>query len=129
MGRVSRFEDLIAWQRARELAVEVYRATGRGALAGDFGLREQMQRSGVSIPSNIAEGFERGTAAEFHRSVSTAKGSCAELRTQLYIAHDVGYLALEHFNPLMAKAEEVGRILGGLRSAVAKQQSRRRPGS
>ena len=129
MGRVSRFEDLIAWQRARELAVEVYRVTGRGALASDFGLREQMQRAGVSIPSNIAEGFERGTAAEFHRSLSTAKGSCAELRTQLYIAHDVGYLGPDHFTPLMAKAEEVGRILGGLRSAVAKQRPRRRSGT
>ena len=83
MGRVSRFVDLVAWQRARELAVEVYRAAGRGELARDFGLRDQMQRSAVSIPSNIAEGFERETAAEFHRFLSTAKGSCAELRTQL----------------------------------------------
>ena len=126
MGRVSRFEDLVAWQKGRELAVEAYRTTGRGALAGDFGLRDQMQRSAVSIPSNVAEGFERGSAAEFHRSLSTAKGSCAELRTQLYIAHDVGYLDSGHFTPLMARAEEVGRIIGGLRNAVAKQRSPRR---
>jgi four helix bundle protein len=126
MGHVKRFEDLVAWQKGRELAVEIYRATGRGGLAGDFGLREQMQRSAVSVPSNIAEGFERGSAAEFHRSLSTAKGSCAELRTQLHIAHDVGYLIPENFHPLMAKAEEVGRIVGGLRSAVGKQRGGRR---
>ncbi len=88
-----------------------------------------MQRSAVSIPSNIAEGFERETAAEFHRFLSTAKGSCAELRAQLYTANDVGYLGPDFFRPLMARAEEVGRILGGLRNAVAKQRRPRRSGS
>ena len=126
MGKVHRFEDLVAWQKGKKLAVDIYRATGRAALAKDFGLSGQMQRAAVSIPSNVAEGYERGTPAEFHHALSNAKGSCAELRTQLYIANEVGYLPHDEFVPLLAQAEEVGRIVGGLRSAVKKQRNSKR---
>ena len=121
-GRVRRFEDLIAWQKGRKLAVDVYRASRKGAFGHDLGLSGQVQRAAISIPSNIAEGFERGTHPEFHRFLSTSKGSCAELRTQLYLASDLGYLADDEFTPLMAHAEEVGRIIGGLRTAVRRQR-------
>ncbi len=129
MGMVRRFEDLVAWQKARWLAVAVYKATRTGPLERDFGLSGQMQRAVVSIPSNIAEGFERGTRPEFHRYLSNAKGSSAELRTQLYIAHDIEYLTQTQFDSLFAQAEEVGRTIGGLRMAVQRQKAtpRRRP--
>ncbi len=126
MGRAHRFEDLVAWQKGKQLAVDVYRATRRGALSKDFGLSGQMQRSAVSIPSNVAEGFERRTPAEFHHGLSTAKGSCAELRTQVYIASEVDLLPEAEFAPLLAQAEEVGRIIGALWAAVQKQRAAKR---
>ena len=72
--------------------------------------------------SNIAEGFERGGRGEFHQFLSTAKGSCAEVRSQLYVAVDVGYLKQSEFESLLAQAEEVGRVVGGLRAAVGRQR-------
>jgi four helix bundle protein len=126
MGQVTRFEDLVAWQKGVQLAVDIYQTTQRPALAKDFGLSGQMQRAAVSIPSNVAEGFERGTAAEFHRSLSTAKGSCAELRTQLYIARKVGYIPQDESAAFLGQAEEVARIIGGLRPAVKKQRDTKR---
>ena len=72
--------------------------------------------------SNLAEGFERGRPAEFHQFLSVAKGSCAELRTQLYVALDVGYIGLPTFEGLMAQATEVGQILGGLRLSVERRR-------
>ena len=126
MSNVRRFEDLVAWQKARRLVVAVYRVSRRGDFGRDHGLSGQIQRAAVSIPSNIAEGFERGSRAEFHRSLSTAKGSCAELRTQLYLASDLEYLPEGEFSALLAQAEEVSRIIGGLRMAVKKQRDSRR---
>jgi four helix bundle protein len=122
---IRRFEDLLAWQRARELAAEVYRATSDGAFARDFGLRDQIRRAAISVLSNIAEGHERATPTEFHRFLSIAKGSCAELRAQLFVAHDVGYLPPDAFDRLLAQAEELGRIIGGLRTSVGKRIDKR----
>ena len=119
--RIERFEDLIAWQKARELTKEIYQVTRQGAFAKDFGLSGQMQRASVSIMSNLAEGFERGGRGEFKQFLSIAKASCAEVRSQLYVAFDIGYLTKPKFEKLMAKAEEVGRITGGLRASVEKQ--------
>ncbi len=127
MGRVHRFEDLVAWQKGKDLAVAIYKTTQRGSLSKNFGLTGQMQRAAVSVPSNVAEGYERGTPSEFHHGLSTAKGSCGELRTPLYSASEVGYLTQEEFVPLMARAEEVGRIIGGLREAVKQQREVKRP--
>ena len=86
MATVSRFEELGAWQKARELVDRVYRMTASGELARDFALRDQIRRAVLSIPSNIAEGFERGGRAEFLQFLSIAKGSAGEVRTQLYLA-------------------------------------------
>src|SRR6266702_7423852 len=110
MGRsIERFEDLIAWQKARGFTREIYQITQQGAFAKDFGLSGQIQRAAVSVMSNIAEGFERGGRAESHQFLSTAEASCAELRSQLYVAHDVGYLSPEDFAGLLGTAEEVAR--------------------
>ena len=120
MGRIERFEDLIAWQKARELTRLIYLHTGDGSFARDFGLRDQIRRASVSLMSNIAEGFERGSRPEFHHFLVIAKGSCAEVRSQLYIAKDVGYLSELDFNTLMDLSTEVSRIIGGLRSSIQK---------
>jgi four helix bundle protein len=121
---VKRFEDLVAWQKARALAGAIYSVTRQNPLAGDRGLSTQMQKSAVSVMSNIAEGFERGSPAEFHRFLFTAKASCAEVRSQIYVAYDVGYLDRPEFARLLKQTEEVGRILGGLRVSVARQRTR-----
>ncbi len=120
--KIVRFEDLIAWQKARILTGTVYRATSEGLFNKDFGLREQIRRAAVSTMSNIAEGFERGSAAEFSRFLSIAKASCAELRSQLYVAVDVGYLNEDAFDVLIAQADEVARIIGGLRDSAKRRR-------
>ncbi len=121
-GQIKRFEDLIAWQKARELAWKIYQTTKKGDFSRDFGLSRQIQRSAVSIMSNIAEGFERGSVREFHRFLSIAKGSWAELRSQLYIAFDAEYLDQYGLDELLDQAEEVGRIIGGLRADVERRR-------
>ena len=123
MPKIERFEDLIAWQKARVLTKEIYQSTRQGAFAKDFGLAGQIQRASVSIMANIAEGFERGSRGEFHQFLSPAKASCAEVRSHLYVAFDIGYLDEIKFKQLQTKAEEVGRILGGLRASVSRQRS------
>lgn len=123
---VDRFEDLVAWQKARELTRLIYSVSRQGEFARDYGLSNQIQRAVVSIMSNIAEGFERGGRAEFHQFLVVAKASCAEVRSQLYVAVDVGYITEAEFDQLNAKAVELGRIIGGLRSAVEKQWDQQR---
>ena len=120
--KINRFEDFIAWQKARKLTADIYRVTSEGNFARDFGLKDQIRRAAVSSMSNLAEGFERGRPAEFHQFLSIAKGSCAELRTQLYVALDVGHLSPSVFEDLMIKATEVGQILGGLRLSVERRR-------
>jgi len=128
MSRVERFEDLIAWQKARELTKRIYEVTRQGDFAKDFGLKDQIQRAAVSIMSNIAEGFERGGRAEFHQFLSTAKASCAEVRSQLYVALDAEYLSQSAFDQLQSLAEEVAKILGALRASVQKQRDVQKTG-
>ena len=126
MSRVGRFEDLIAWQKARILARDVYKVTQSGVFARDYGLSGQIQRAVVSVMSNIAEGYERGGPGEFHHFLYIAKASCAEVRSQLYLAFDVGYIDQTEFKRLMAQAEEVSKIIGGLRAKVEQQRDDRR---
>ena len=123
MARIERFEELVAWQKARVLTQLIYQATQKERFLRDFGLSGQIQRAAVSMMSNVAEGFERGGRGEFHQFLSTAKAFCAELRSQLYVAFDVGYLDQKEFDNLMARATEVAKIIGGLRASVARQRS------
>ena len=122
--RIEKFEDLIAWQKARELTKNIYRVTKHGDFFKDFGLRDQIRRSSVSIMSNLAEGFERGGRSEFHQFLVYAKGSCAELRSQLYVALDVEYIDGMTFQKLHDLAGETSRLVGGLRAAVYRQKSK-----
>ncbi len=121
---IRRFEDLIAWQRARALVGDIYRISAQRPFVRDFALRDQVRKSAISIPSNISEGFERFTLAEFQRFLSIAKGSCGELRTQLYIASDIGYIDPADLHPLMLNAESVGQLIGRLRGSVDKSRHR-----
>jgi four helix bundle protein len=105
---IERFENRIAWRKARELTREIYRVTQSGAFARDFGSTGQIQRVAVSIMSNIAEGFERGGFREFSRFLAIAKASCAEVRSQLYVALDVGYLAQACFDELFTQYRRTG---------------------
>jgi four helix bundle protein len=118
MGSVRRFEDLIAWQKARALTKAIYDISRQGDFRRDFGLAGQIQRAAVSVMSNVAEGFERSRPAEFQHFLSIAKASCAEVRSLLCVALDVSYLVQEKFELLMSQAEEVGRVIGGLRSSI-----------
>ena len=119
---VKRFEDLIAWQKARTLTAAIYGVTRDVKFARDFGLVDQIRRAAVSAMSNIAEGFERSSATEFHRFLFMAKGSRAEVRSQLYVALDASYIDASAFDGLMEQAEEVGRVLGGLRASVERRK-------
>jgi four helix bundle protein len=122
MSRIERFEDFEAWRRARALTEAIYHVSSAGEFARDFGLRDPIRRAAISIMANIAEGFERGRSSEFHQFLSTAKSSCAELRSHLYVALDAGHIDEPTFETLMLQAEEVGRIVGGLRAAVQRRR-------
>lgn len=111
MVAIKRVEEIDAWQEARKLATDVYRLTSFGAWAKDFGLRDQTRRAAVSIACNIAEGFARGSNAEFRRFLSIARGSATELKTQMYIALDLGYLDEETFGKVGSCVDRIGRML------------------
>jgi four helix bundle protein len=113
---------LIAWQKARELTKEIYELSKSGPFSKDYGLRDQVRRASVSIMSNIAEGFDRASRPEFHKFLVIAKGSAAEVRSQLYIAYDVGHITESQFNKIGSLAEQVNRIIAGLRKSVQKQR-------
>ena len=105
------FEDLEVWQQGCDLAIEIYGVTRKGDLSRDYGLRDQMTRAAVSIPSNIAEGKERETVPELIRYLYIAKGSAGELRTHIHIACRIGYLDLEVFHALIRRAELLSKKL------------------
>lgn len=121
---VERFEDLIAWQKARMLTRNVYHLTRKVEFARDYGLASQIQRAAVSIMSNSAEGFERSNPNEFHHFLVIAKASCAEVRSLLYVALDVEYLTNAEFDDLAQKTQELSRIIGGLRASVDRQRKK-----
>jgi four helix bundle protein len=108
------FEEITAWQKARELTRRIYDVTGKGRFGRDFALVDQVRRASVSVLSNIAEGFERRGSKEFSYFLSVAKGSLGELRAQLYVASDQGYIDDATFKELSQLAAETGRLLGGL---------------
>jgi four helix bundle protein len=115
MSDVETFEDLVVWKRGCQLAVDVCVATHDSK---DYALRDQMQRSAISIPSNIAEGCERDSTADFIKFLRYSKGSCAELRTQLYISErirkELGHSSLKNSNEMIAETRHLSKMLQGL---------------
>lgn len=108
------YRDLSAWKRGRELSLAVYRATQRFPNDERFGLTAQVRRSAVSVPSNIAEGYGRGRAADYARFLRVARGSLFELETQLLLSLDLGYLEIDAHDQLQALINECARPLSGL---------------
>ncbi|NWF77962.1 MAG: four helix bundle protein [Chloroflexi bacterium] len=112
--KIERFEDIKAWQEARVLARMIYSAVGSDQYFGtDRRFREQIQSAAVSLMSNIGEGFSRRTTKEFIQFLFIAKGSVAEVQSQLYVTLDQGYINEEKFNELYSKSDEVARLISG----------------
>ena len=126
MGKIQKFEDILAWQKARELTREVYAHSKTGAFAKDFGLRDQIQRASVSIMGNVAEGYDRGGDKEFIQFLSVSKGSCGEVKSHLYVALDQQYINPIQFNQLYNSADEVGRLLAGFMAYLKQSDLRGR---
>lgn len=110
---IERFEDLEVWQLSRKLVKDVYKLTSSGKFKNDFNLYRHMQKTSVSVMSNIAEGFERQSKKEFIRFLYTAKGSCGELRSQLYVALDLTYIENNGFNEIFSLAELISKSIAG----------------
>ncbi len=117
------FRSLLVWQKARDLAVEIYEWTRQDPIAKDFGFADQLRRAAVSVPSNLAEGDERSSDREAIRFFYIAKGSLAELMTQLEIANRIGYLSTEQWTLLDDKCGQIGRMLGALIKARSRSLS------
>ena len=111
MGRIRKFEDIEAWQKARNLTNDIYRLTSKGNFARDFGLRDQIRRASVSVILNIAEGFGRKTNKEFARFLIQAHGSVSEVQSVLYVALDQNYITEQEFHQFYNSCESISRML------------------
>lgn len=118
VNEVRSYKDLVAWQKSMDLVTAVYQASQRFPKEEIFGLVSQIRRAAVSVPSNIAEGHARTSKKEFQYFLSNARGSLAELETQLTIAHQLAYIDETGINQLLDGLGEVGRILNGLLTAL-----------
>ncbi len=110
---ITKFEDIEAWKLGRELTRAIYRVSKSGEFGRDYALRDQIRRAVVSITSNIAEGFERGGNREFLQALAIAKGSAGEVRSQLYVALDEGYIREPEFAALREECLRLSRVIAG----------------
>lgn len=108
--KIERFEDIIAWQKAKEMIVSIYSLFKDNR---DYGFRDQIQRASVSIMNNIAEGFERKSNAEFRQFLFIAKGSCGEVRSMIYLAKELGYISENKFIHLNQESIEISKTISG----------------
>ena len=125
MSKIERVEDIKAWREARSIVGSVYKLTCDGPWARDYGLRDQVRRAAVSIACNIAEGFARETDVEFARFLFIARGSAAEVKTQMYIALDLGYVDQMTFQAMYARLDEVSRMITGFIQYLRTERSNR----
>jgi len=114
MATIRRFEDIEAWQKARELVREIYKACAHASLGRDFALRDQVCRAAVSSMSNIAEGFSRNSDRDFAHFLDIARGSASEVQSLLYVALDVSHIEKNEFERLYKLADETASLIGGL---------------
>ena len=112
------FEDLLVWQLAIELVKEIYLITGKGSLKTDFALRDQFRRASISIPTNIAEGFERRSRKEYLLFLNVAKGSAGEVRSLLRVAFEIRYLGGSDYEQLRSKTSRVSSYLANQMRAL-----------
>ncbi len=108
--KIEKFEDIIAWQKSKELTRMIYQQFHS---SNDLGYRDQIQRASVSIMNNIAEGFERKGDKEFKNFLYISKGSCAEVRSMLYLAVDLSYISEEKAKELIIQTQVISRLLSG----------------
>jgi four helix bundle protein len=120
MTNIKNFEELIAWQKSRELAGYVYELTRQDKFSRDFGLRDQIQRAASSVMHNIAEGFESGSDPEFVRFLKTARRSAGEVQSLLYLALDVGYITEDERKKAHILATEVKKLINGMMTYLRK---------
>ena len=117
--KIQSYKDLIVWQRAMQLVKETYSVTRKFPKEELYGLTNQLRRAAVSVPSNIAEGQARQGTAEFRNFLSIARGSLAEVETQLLIARDLNYLSESEMTEILSTHTEVGKMLNGLINKLA----------
>jgi len=127
MSAITKFEDLIAWQEARKLVKMIYKMTSNGSLSKDFGMRDQIQCAGVSGMTNIAEGFDCESTAEFARFLGIARRSVVEVQSLLYAALDVEHIKEETFKPHYEQAKKTKALIGGLKQSILKNPRRPSP--
>ncbi len=110
---IQRFEDIVAWQKGRELVDKVYKLTSEDKVRRDFVLKDQIRRAAISIMSNIAEGYARQTNREFIQFLYIARGSASETKSQLYVALDLGYISKQEFEKIYETVSEVAKLITG----------------
>ena len=120
--KIERFEDIQAWQKARELVTRIYSMTNKGDFAKDYGLKDQLRRASVSVMSNISEGYARQTDKEFAQFLYIALGSAAEVQSLLYTAQDLNYISKEEFDNIYELGSEVARLIAGFRKYLQRAQ-------
>ncbi len=114
MATIKQFEDIEVWQQSMSLCTDIYKITNNNYFSKDYGLKDQIRRSAISVPSNIAEGFERNGKKQFTYFLTIAKASCGEMRTQLTIAHQLNYLDLKDFHIILDKCINTSKQISGL---------------
>lgn len=125
MAMIKRFEDIMAWQEARQLTKNIYALTRQEPFAGDFGLRDQIQRASVSAMTNVAEGFDCESKVEFGRFLGIARRSTVEVQSLLYVALDVGYIDATAFQEQYEQARKTKALIGGFRRSLVREQTAR----
>lgn len=125
MARIDRFEELEVWKTSMALCSEIYKLTNSEFFSKDFGLKDQIRRSAVSIPSNISEGYERDSKRQFLYFLVIAKGSCGELRTQLMIARNLNYLDEKEFVKINEQCLSTSKQLSGFISYLKKYEEKK----
>ena len=123
MAKIERFEDIVAWQKARGLVKEVYRVSSDGRFAKDYSLRDQLRRAAVSVMLNIAEGFARKTNKEFIQFLVIAHGSTAEVQSALYVAIDQKYISQTQFEALYKRTDEISKLIMGFSNYLRKSSA------
>ncbi|MCI0395815.1 MAG: four helix bundle protein [Chloroflexi bacterium] len=121
MALIKRFEDVQAWQEARNLTRQIYRLSSTGSFAHDFGLRDQIRRAAVSSMANIAEGFDCGSTKEFARFLGIARRSVVEVQSLLYVALDAGHIDEDAFTEHYAQATKTKALIGGFLHSLNKR--------
>lgn len=124
MASITKFEDLIAWQEARALVKMIYKLTSDGAFSKDFGMRDQIQRASVSVMTNIAEGFDCESTAEFARFLGIARRSAVEVQSLLYAALDVDHIKPDVFKLHYEQVKKCKALIGGLKQGILKNPRR-----